>query len=64
MYFRYFHAENLLEKLSKPWYSKASGKRAGAVERAALEMRYIRKGIGGSNPSPAEISEANEEGSD
>ncbi len=22
------------------------------VERAALEMRYVRKGIGGSNPSP------------
>lgn len=25
-------------------------KRAGVVERAALEMRYIRKGIRGSNP--------------
>ena len=27
---------------------------AGVAERAALEMRYTRKGIGGSNPSPAE----------
>lgn len=26
-------------------------KRAGVVERAALEMRYTRKGIEGSNPS-------------
>ncbi len=26
---------------------------AGVVERAGLENRYTRKGIGGSNPSPA-----------
>lgn len=28
------------------------GGMAELVEGAALEMRYVRKGIGGSNPSP------------
>ena len=32
---------------------------AGAAERGGPENRYIRKGIGGSNPSPAEMSEVN-----
>ncbi len=31
------------------------GGMAELVEGAALEMRYTRKGIGGSNPSPTAI---------
>ena len=33
-------------------YSLCTGGMAELVEGAALEMRYVRKGIGGSNPSP------------
>ena len=38
------------DEKAKKCYSPRYWRRGRVVERAALEMRYVRKGIGGSNP--------------